>query len=169
MATANKISSYLLAKELGLDHQGDVREVALPQHFEVTLNAATETHNVRMRKHTHATNRGKYKTKGRQTYKLGHVDDGGLARVRLGRLVHTGRDHAPQPVDVDALAVVRVPLVVERPHAHLTEVTRVVLIHQNTVVVLTTGVTAATGVGPVLADAAVAWTREERNIEMNGR
>ena len=107
--------------------------------------------------------------KGRQTYELGHVDDGGLARVRLGRLVHTGRDHAPQPVDVDALAVVRVPLVVERPHAHLTEVTRVVLIHQNTVVVLTTGVTAATGVGPVLADAAVAWTREERNTEMNGR
>ena len=51
----------------------------------------------------------------------------------------------------------------ERPHAHLTEVTRVVLIHQNTVVVLTTGITAATGVGPVLADAAVAWIDDDDN------
>jgi hypothetical protein len=43
-----------------------------------------------------------------------------------------------------------------RPTAHLSEVTRVELVHQDAVVVLATGVTATSGVLPVLADAAVA-------------
>lgn len=40
----------------------------------------------------------------------------------------------------------------EVPHTHLTEVTGVVLVHVGTVVVLTTGKTATTGVLAVLAN-----------------
>jgi len=43
-------------------------------------------------------------------------------------------------------------LLVEVPHTNLTEVTRVVLVHVGTVVVLTTGQTATSGMLAVLAD-----------------
>jgi hypothetical protein len=88
---------------------------------------------------------------------LGHVNDGGLAILGLlGLLLGLLRDQRPQALHVHGGAVRAVAQQVEVAHTDLTEVTRVELVHQDTVVVLATGVTATTGVLAVLADTAVA-------------
>eukprot|EP00619_Florenciella_sp_RCC1007_P000997 CAMPEP_0205922080 /NCGR_PEP_ID=MMETSP1325-20131115/13892_1 /ASSEMBLY_ACC=CAM_ASM_000708 /TAXON_ID=236786 /ORGANISM="Florenciella sp., Strain RCC1007" /LENGTH=149 /DNA_ID=CAMNT_0053290033 /DNA_START=43 /DNA_END=489 /DNA_ORIENTATION=- len=88
---------------------------------------------------------------------LGHVDHRRRARLGvLGRLEHRLRHQRPELLEVHRRLVRAVAKLVEVPHAHLTEVTRVELIKQNAVVVLATGVTAATGVLAVLADTAMA-------------
>ena len=84
------------------------------------------------------------------------VDDGGLAASVLGGLVDALAGGVEDLVDVDGGAVAAVPQDVELAHTDLTEVTRMVLVHEDAVVVLTTGVTATTGMLAVLADTAVA-------------
>lgn len=88
---------------------------------------------------------------------LGGVNDGGLAILGLlGLFLGLLRHKGPQALDVDRRAVRAVLQQVEVTHADLTEVTRVELVHQDTVVVLATGVTATTRMLAVLADTAVA-------------
>lgn len=88
---------------------------------------------------------------------LGGVNDGGLAILGLlGLFLGLLRHEGPQALDVDRRAVRAVLQQVEVTHADLTEVTRVELVHQDTVVVLATGVTATTRMLAVLADTAVA-------------
>jgi hypothetical protein len=56
---------------------------------------------------------------------------------------------------------VRLPsLEVERPHADLSEVSRVELVEQDPVVVLTTGITTSSRVCPVLTDTSVTFDEE---------
>ncbi len=86
---------------------------------------------------------------------LGDIDHRGLSRALLGLLVDLSGDQGPELLHVDGGAVAQVLLLVESSHANLTEVTRVVLIHQDSVVVLATGVTAATRMLSVLADTTV--------------
>ena len=83
--------------------------------------------------------------------RVGHIDDRRLA----GGGVDVA-DEGEQAVDVDGRAVVAVAHEVEMAHAHLAKVARVELVEESAVVVLATGVTAATRVRAVLADAAVA-------------
>ena len=84
------------------------------------------------------------------------VDDGGLAASVLGGLVDTLAGGVEDLVNVDGGAEAAVLQDVELAHTDLTEVTRMVLVHEDSVVVLTTGVTATTGMLAVLADTAVA-------------
>jgi len=78
-------------------------------------------------------------------------------RFRRGRSLARLRAHKrPQLLDVDGRAVELVHRLVEVPHTNLTEVTRVVFVHHDAVVVLATGVTATARVLPVLADTALA-------------
>ena len=83
------------------------------------------------------------------------VDDGGLAASVLGGLVDTLAGGVEDLVNVDGGAEAAVLQDVELAHTDLTEVTRMVLVHEDSVVVLTTGVTATTGMLAVLADTAV--------------
>jgi len=90
----------------------------------------------------------------------GHVDDGGLVLavgvLGPGLLGHEG----PELVQVDCGAAVdgQVGVFVEVPHADLTEVSGVVLVEVDPVVVLSSGVSATSGMLPVLADTTVAVT-----------
>jgi len=86
---------------------------------------------------------------------LGHVDDGGLGGV-LGVLksVVLG-DEGPDLVDVEGLAVEAILQLVEVSHTDLTEITRMVLVHVNSVMMLTTGKTATARMLAVLADTTV--------------
>ena len=87
----------------------------------------------------------------------GDVDDGRLAVLCvLGRRKHVLAHERPELLEVQRGAVLAVPEEVEPAHAHLTEVTRVILVEQDPVVVLPARVTAAARVRPVLADAPVA-------------
>lgn len=61
-------------------------------------------------------------------------------------------DQSPELVKVEDRSPELVLLLVEVPHTDLTEVTRVVLIHVDSVVVLTTGLTSTTRVLSVLTD-----------------
>lgn len=61
-------------------------------------------------------------------------------------------DQSPELVEVEDRSPELVLLLVEVPHTDLTEVTRVVLIHVDSVVVLTTGLTSTTRVLSVLTD-----------------
>jgi hypothetical protein len=103
-----------LGEVLGLNNDGLLGQSALAQHLEETL--------------------------------LGDVDDGhGVGGSGLGVLLASLVAHeGPQDVQVDDGAVEFVHLLVEVPHTDLTEVTRVVLVEVNAVMVLTTGVTTTT-------------------------
>ena len=85
------------------------------------------------------------------------VDHRGLLGVLLvldaGLLGHKG----PQLVEVDGGAVLvgGVGVNVEVPHADLSEVARMVLVEVDAMVMLTTGVTATSGMLAVLANTAV--------------
>lgn len=88
---------------------------------------------------------------------LGDVDDGNLAALGLGCAgALLLRDKSPQEVQVDGGAELLVLGVVEVPHTHLSEVTRMVLVEEDSVVVLATSVTTTTRVAPVLANATMA-------------
>eukprot|EP00636_Phaeomonas_parva_P001543 CAMPEP_0118852684 /NCGR_PEP_ID=MMETSP1163-20130328/1584_1 /TAXON_ID=124430 /ORGANISM="Phaeomonas parva, Strain CCMP2877" /LENGTH=286 /DNA_ID=CAMNT_0006785141 /DNA_START=215 /DNA_END=1076 /DNA_ORIENTATION=- len=87
---------------------------------------------------------------------LHQVKNRGLAARGLGGLEGALREHAPDLVHIHRRAELAVLHLVELAHTHLTEVTRVILIEENAVVVLATGVTAATRVAAVLADTAMA-------------
>jgi len=78
------------------------------------------------------------------------VDDGSLAGNRRTLIF---RKQGYQLVQIDDGAVELVPLQMVRPHADLSEVTRMVLVEIDSVVMLTTGVTATTGVLAVFSDA----------------
>jgi hypothetical protein len=121
----------------------------------VITHARNTPRNARAR---HATPRHpRYGTLSQSTHRLGDIDDRDLVLLAGLGVLLAGLlgDERPHAVQVDRGAVVLVLGVVEVPHADLAEVARVVLVHQNAVVVLATGITAATRMLPVLADAAV--------------
>jgi hypothetical protein len=85
------------------------------------------------------------------------VEDGDGVLLGAGNvgLAGLGGDESPELVEVDDGLPEVVLLLVEVPHTNLTEVTRMVLVHVGTVVVLTTGKTTTTGVLAVLTDTTV--------------
>merc|ERR1712134_18471 len=113
-----------LAEELSLDDDWLVRETPLTEHLEVT--------------------------------RLGHVNHWNLSLgldllllvLGAGLLGHEG----PEAVKVDHGAEVLVVGLVEVAHANLPEVSRMVFVEVDTVVMLATSVTATTRVLAVLAD-----------------
>lgn len=86
---------------------------------------------------------------------LGDVDHRGSGGAG-GLLLRVLGDQRPEPLDVDYRAVELVAELVEVPHADLAEVPRMVLVEEDAVVVHASGVTAASGMLAVLADAAMA-------------
>ncbi|EXB82531.1 hypothetical protein L484_027707 [Morus notabilis] len=92
-----------------------------------------------------------------QNLEVSELSDIDERDVVLGGLVlDLLRNHGPELVDVDDRAVEFVTELVEIPHTDLAEVARVILVEEDSVVVHTTGVTATTGVLPVLADSSMA-------------
>merc|ERR1712086_253889 len=91
---------------------------------------------------------------------LGDVNDGGDGGILGG--VETGllRHEAPQLLDVHRAAVAWVVVLVEVAHTDLTEVTGMVLVKVDTVMMLTTGKTATSAVTTfsVLANTTLAMT-----------
>jgi len=79
------------------------------------------------------------------------VDDGNDLGLLGGVLAGLLRDEAPQGVQVDNGTVLALAGQMEVTHTDLTEVSRMVLVHVNAVVVLTTGKTTTTGMLAVLA------------------
>lgn len=86
---------------------------------------------------------------------LYQVNDGGLSSSVLSGLIVTLPGDRKDLVEVDRWAVGSVFQDVELTHTDLTEVTRVIFIHENSVVVLSSGVTATTRVLSVLSDTSV--------------
>ena len=86
---------------------------------------------------------------------LYQINDGGLSSSVLSGLVVTLPGNTEDLVEVDCWAVGSVLQDVELTHTDLTEVTRVIFIHESSVVVLSSGVTATTGVLSVLSDTSV--------------
>jgi len=84
---------------------------------------------------------------------LTDVDDRGFARDRSTLIL---RKHGNQLVQIDDGTMELVPLQMVSPHTDFTEVTRMVLVKVDSVVMLTTGVTATTRMLAVLADATMA-------------
>jgi len=83
------------------------------------------------------------------------VNDGGLSSSVLGGIVESFSGDAKDLVEVDRWAVSSVFQDVELTHTDLTKVTRVIFIHQNSVVMLSSGITATTGMLSVLSDTTV--------------
>lgn len=88
--------------------------------------------------------------------KLGHIHHGGRGGASV--LVNILGDEAPKSVDVNCGHVQKSTLLVVPLHTNLTEITRVKLVHKNSVMVLATSVTTSAGVASVLADTAVSGT-----------
>ena len=82
---------------------------------------------------------------------LDAVNDGSLVLDGLELLESLLRDERPELLDVHSVAVVGVSTEMETSHTNLTEVTRVVLVKVDSVVMLTTGLTTTTGMLSVLA------------------
>ena len=87
-------------------------------------------------------------------YLLEGIDNGNLFSV-LVLLTNTFPSKSPDLVKVDNRTPVDVVLQVELTHTDLTKVTRMVLIHVDTVMVLTTSKTTTTRMLSVLADTTV--------------
>lgn len=86
------------------------------------------------------------------TYELHQIDDGHLALLvllQLGALLLV--DQRPQLVQIEGRAEVVVAVQMEVTHAQLAEVTGMVLVHVDAMVVHATGVTATTGMLAVLS------------------
>lgn len=125
---ANRLDLLLgsLGKELGLDDDWLLGHNTLAEHLEHTS--------------AHAVN-----------------DRDGIALLGISVLfAELIRHEGPDLVHVDGGAVVLLHCLVEVTHTNLTEVTRVVLVKVNAVVVLSTGVTTSTWVASVLANTTVA-------------
>ena len=86
---------------------------------------------------------------------LYQINDGGLSSSVLSSIIVTFPGDVKDLVEVDRWAVGSVFQDVELTHTDLTEVTRVIFIHKNSVVVLSSGVTATTGMLSVLSDTSV--------------
>ena len=86
---------------------------------------------------------------------LDAVDDGCLILDGLVLLESGLGEERPKLLDVNSLTVVGVSTEVETSHTNLTEVTRMVLVEVNPVVMLTTGLTTTTGMLSVLANTTV--------------
>merc|ERR1712243_431410 len=84
---------------------------------------------------------------------LGHVQNRGLASGRRALFLRKQRN---QLVEVDDGAVELVPLQVVRPHTDFAEITGMVFVEIDPVVMLSTGVTATTGMLAVFADTTMA-------------
>ena len=93
-------------------------------------------------------------------YRFRNIDDRNLVICASTGVLFTRlfRNEGPDFVEVDGGAVELVHGLVEVPHTDLTEVTRVELIEHNSMVVLSTGVTATTRVLAVLADTTMTGT-----------
>ena len=85
--------------------------------------------------------------------KLGAVNDWSLVSGSLG--ANLLWDEGPQTLNVDGWAVVVVLVEVEDSHSNLSEVSRVVLVTVDAVVMLTSGVTATSRMLPVLSNTSV--------------
>ncbi|KAG8500153.1 hypothetical protein CXB51_004461 [Gossypium anomalum] len=84
---------------------------------------------------------------------LCHVDH--RSRILGGLGFHVLRDKRPELVDVDDGAMELVTEPVEVPHTNLTEITRMVFVEEDPVVMHASSVTATPGVLPVLPDTTV--------------
>ncbi|CAN1795128.1 hypothetical protein LINPERHAP1_LOCUS20502, partial [Linum perenne] len=89
---------------------------------------------------------------------LSHVDHRSNTAVLGGLVLDLLRNHRPQLVDVDDRAEEPVLQLVEVPHTDFTEVTGMVLVEQDPVVVHASGVTTTSRMLPVLANTSVAGT-----------
>ncbi|CAN0917029.1 hypothetical protein LINGRAHAP2_LOCUS30058, partial [Linum grandiflorum] len=85
--------------------------------------------------------------------KLSHVNH--RSRIPSSLILHLLRDHRPELVDVHDGAEEPVLELVEVPHTYFPEVTGMVLIEQDPVVVHTSGVTSTSRMLPVLSDTTV--------------
>lgn len=83
------------------------------------------------------------------------VNDGGLSSSILGGLVNSLSSNVENLVNIHGGAEVTVLKNVELTHTNLSEVTRVIFIHHNAVVVLTSSITTSTGVTTVLSNTSV--------------
>ena len=81
--------------------------------------------------------------------------DGGMGVGLSVLLLHLFADKVPDSVQVNDGAVELIEGLVEVSHTNLSEVSRVVLVKVDPVMVLTTSVTTSTGVAPVLTDTTV--------------
>lgn len=88
------------------------------------------------------------------TYSLGDINDGDLVFRGSGSVLGASniRHESPDLVEVQSRAMELVRSLVEVAHTNLSEVSGMVLVEVGSVVMLTTGVTATTGVLAVLAD-----------------
>ena len=84
---------------------------------------------------------------------LGNINDGGLLLAL--EVLNVETREGPETIEVDNGHVILCALVTEVAHTNLTEVTRVILIEQDTVVVLTSGVTTTSWMLSVLSDTTV--------------
>ena len=73
----------------------------------------------------------------------------------LGSLIDTLSSNAEELVEIESRGVFAVLQFVELTHTNLSEVTRVIFVHEDTVVVLSSGVTATTRMLTVLSDTTV--------------
>ena len=89
------------------------------------------------------------------SYKLGNINDGSFSSTSLSLLVYFLRNHTPESVNVNGRAEIESSLKVESSHTDLTEVTRMVLIHKNTVMVLTSSITTTSWMLSVLSNSTV--------------
>ena len=91
---------------------------------------------------------------GQHTYGLGNINNRHFVVLASVCILGAGGigDEGPDTIEVDDRAVELLVGLVEVSHTDLTEVTRVVLVEKNSVVMLTTGITTTTRVLSVLAD-----------------
>jgi hypothetical protein len=82
------------------------------------------------------------------------VDDWDLSGLSVGDSGFL-RDEGPNLLNVDSWAVISVASEMEMSHTNLTEITRVVLIEVDSVVMLTTGLTSTTWMLTMLTNTAV--------------
>mmetsp|Transcript_25313 Transcript_25313/g.37716 ORF Transcript_25313/g.37716 Transcript_25313/m.37716 type:complete len:204 (+) Transcript_25313:109-720(+) len=78
-----------------------------------------------------------------------------LSSSVLGSLIHTLSSSIEQLVNIDSRSISPVLHEVKVTHTDLTEVTRVIFIHEDAVVMLSSGITATTGMLTVLSDTTV--------------
>lgn len=103
-----------------------------------------------------------------ETYELDEVDDGHLAFLvvlQFGALLLV--DQRPQLVQIEGRAEVVVAVQMEVAHTQLTEVTGMVLVHVDAMVVHATSVTATTGMLTVLSYTNQHTTRQNEYTTSN--
>ncbi len=94
---------------------------------------------------------------------LGAIDDWSLVGVLIG-LSGFLRDEGPDLLDVDSGAMISVSSKMEVAHTNLSEVTWMVLVEVNSVMVLTTGLTTTTRMLAVLSNTTVTHTHVSSKV-----